>query len=340
MDYRDKRKDDNYVAARSTKPLRFALIISGIFLVVSMLYLWWSTEWAAEITRSVGDVQRIEFLKGTIFMIVAATGICALSYVFLRRIERQQEQINQTREHLMEVRGRVLAGTLTASVAHDLKNLLAVIEPNLEFADDDETPEAERRECVRDALLAARGLNSLNERLTRVAQHGHDGEPVQSDLVEIARDAISMISSHSKMRNREVNLIAQDATPISLYPDLAVHAIINLLLNAADATAADGKIHLYVRRRRESVEFEVHDDGPGIPDDRKERILEPFETTKDDGTGLGLFIVSHFARMHGGRVELDQSDFGGALVRVVLPRDSEVSLSESDPIFVEQAATV
>jgi signal transduction histidine kinase len=233
----------------------------------------------------------------------------------------------------MEAQSRVLTGTLTASVAHDLKNLLSVIEPNLEFALSDEVSEEERRECLEDALLAARGLSSLNERLARVAQQGRSEQPEQADLVELARDALDMVRAHTKLNGRDVDLIARDAVSLKVFPDLAIHAIINLILNSADATDPDGQIVIYVRRRTDSVELEVHDDGIGIPKDLRSSLLQPFETTKDDGTGLGLFIVGHFARMHGGHVELEDSDLGGALVRVTLPRDSEVSLTESDPIF-------
>jgi signal transduction histidine kinase len=144
-----------------------------------------------------------------------------------------------------------------------------------------------------------------------------------------------MVRAHTKLNGRDVDLIARDAVSLEVFPDLAIHAIINLILNSADATDPDGQIVIYVRRRTDSVELEVHDDGVGIPADLRQNLLQPFETTKDDGTGLGLFIVGHFARMHGGHVEIEDSDLGGALVRVTLPRDSEVSLSESDPIFFD-----
>lgn len=323
----------------SVKPLRAALIIAGTFFGASMLYLWVSSRWAVALSGSLSDLGQIELMKGSAFMLVAAIGIFALSYFFMRRIQNQQAQILRTREHLMEMQGRVLAGTLTASVAHDLKNLLAVIQPNLEFAADESLSDQDRRESLHDALLATKGLSSLNDRLTRVARRGRDEQPEPCDIAELTRDAVSMVRAHSKLNAREVKVIARDVVNLKVYPDLAIHAIINLVLNAADATDAGGEIQIYVRRRTDRVELEVHDDGAGIPPELRMMLLEPFETTKDEGTGLGLFIVSHFARMHGGHVELGESEMGGALVRVTLPRDSEVSLSESDPIFLPGSST-
>ncbi|MGM0555235.1 MAG: sensor histidine kinase [Myxococcota bacterium] len=318
----------------SVKPLRAAIIIAVIFFVASMVYIWLSTQWATQTSADVAHLAQIELIKGTTFMLVSSFVIFGLSFYFLRRLQRQNDQIIQTRERLMEVQGRVLTGTLTASVAHDLKNLLAVIQPNLEFAIDEELPEKARQDSLEDALMAAQGLSSLNDRLSRIAQQGRKKEPEECDLAQLTRDALTMVRAHSKLENRDVKIVARDVVDIKVFPDLAVHTIINLLLNAADATEVNGKIRLYVRRRTGSVELEVHDDGVGIPEHLRSELLEPFQTTKEDGTGLGLFIVSHFARMHGGHIELGESELGGALVRVTLPRDSESNLSESDPIFL------
>jgi signal transduction histidine kinase len=318
----------------SVKPLRAATIIAAIFFGASVIYLWVSTQFATQTSKDVADLAQLELIKGTLFVLVSALGIFGLAFYFLRRLQEQNSEILRTRERLMEVQGRVLTGTLTASVAHDLKNLLAVIQPNLEYAVDESLPEDARLESLEDALLAARGLSSLNDRLTRVAKQGRKEEPEKTDLAELTRQALAMVRAHSKLEDRDIKIVARDAVHIKLFPDLAVHTIINLLLNAADATGTEGMIRVYVRRRTGSVELEVHDDGEGIPASMRSEMLEPFQTTKEDGTGLGLFIVSHFARMHGGQVELGESELGGALVRVTLPRDSEASLTESDPIFL------
>ena len=69
----------------------------------------------------------------------------------------------------------------------------------------------------------------------------------------------------------------------------------------------------------------IADNGPGFPPGERQRLLEPYVTTKAKGTGLGLAIVHKIMEEHGGRVELDQSDAGGALVRLVFPADRIVN---------------
>lgn len=317
------------------KPLRASIIVAATTFITSMIYLLISTFLVSEMSVSAAELARLELYKGSVFMLVISLVVFGLTYYFTRQVQTSQQQIYEAREHLLEIQNRVLSGTLTASVSHDLKNLLGVIQPNLEFATDESLPETERQSALEDALSAARGLRSLNDRLTRIAEHGHRDEPEEHDLSKLAQDAFRMVEPHSKLRERDVEIISRDVVPIKVFPDLAVHAIINLIINSADATDKGGKIRIYIRRRTGSIELSVHDDGAGMSVENRDELLEPFRTTKAEGTGLGLFIVDHFARMHGGHVDLGDSEMGGALVTVHLPRDSDISLSDSDPIFVE-----
>jgi two-component system NtrC family sensor kinase len=95
--------------------------------------------------------------------------------------------------------------------------------------------------------------------------------------------------------------------------------LINLVLNAAEATGPGGRIDVRLTGDGAEARLEVHDDGPGIPEERRPGIFEAFETTKPDGTGLGLFSVQHIAEVHGGRAEALASELGGACFRVSLP---------------------
>jgi len=98
----------------------------------------------------------------------------------------------------------------------------------------------------------------------------------------------------------------------------------NLLLNARQALAASGTVQLTaVCTRDHAVEIIVADDGPGIPPDKVERIFEPYFTTKEKGTGLGLTIVKHNAELYGGTVRLESVLGKGAKFTVTLPAKSQ-----------------
>jgi signal transduction histidine kinase len=97
-------------------------------------------------------------------------------------------------------------------------------------------------------------------------------------------------------------------------------AIVNLLLNAADALHGKGTITVTTGSSAAGAWIEIKDNGPGIPADIKNRILEPFFTTKGDaGTGLGMSIVYAFTQRYGGRLEIESEPGQGARFRMWFP---------------------
>jgi signal transduction histidine kinase len=103
---------------------------------------------------------------------------------------------------------------------------------------------------------------------------------------------------------------------------LLVQAVLNLLLNAVEASTAGKKIHLrsqYDRELGEMVEIMVSDEGPGIPENIISDIFKPFFTTKVRGTGLGLNNVKRIAEAHMGRVEVRNGFHNGACFTIQIP---------------------
>ncbi|HEX7597237.1 MAG TPA: ATP-binding protein, partial [Polyangia bacterium] len=92
-------------------------------------------------------------------------------------------------------------------------------------------------------------------------------------------------------------------------------ALINLVKNALVAAGADGLVVVSARRAGNLVEWEVRDSGPGVPAGIEDKIFAPFFTTREKGTGLGLAFVSEIARDHGGSVQVDRGEEGGARFR-------------------------
>jgi len=96
----------------------------------------------------------------------------------------------------------------------------------------------------------------------------------------------------------------------------------NLLVNAARHTPAGTPIWVRIRLLADAVELIVEDSGPGIPDDQKRSIFEPFRQAGGDpspGSGIGLSLVSRFAELHGGRAWVQERSGGGASFHVILP---------------------
>jgi len=117
-----------------------------------------------------------------------------------------------------------------------------------------------------------------------------------------------------------------DSIEFECDPDLLHQALTNLIRNAADAVAenAAGRprtIVIAAERAGDSVELVVADSGPGMPDDVRQRMFNPFFTTRHAGTGLGLAIVHRIIDAHDGRIEVTNNTNGGARIAVVLPAE-------------------
>jgi signal transduction histidine kinase len=110
-----------------------------------------------------------------------------------------------------------------------------------------------------------------------------------------------------------------DVPPFAFDAELIERVVYNLALNAAQATAAGGAITLKTRPLDSGVEISVIDRGAGIDPKHLESIFNPFFSTKKDGVGLGLAIVSKIVDLHGGKMSVESEPGKGSVFRVLLP---------------------
>ena len=110
-----------------------------------------------------------------------------------------------------------------------------------------------------------------------------------------------------------------DVPPILIDPALMEQVFINLLTNAAQASAPDAPVTVATRRLKDEVEINVVDRGCGIPQDKIETIFNPFVTTKQNGVGLGLAIVARIIDGHGGKIAVESEPGKGSTFRITLP---------------------
>lgn len=124
--------------------------------------------------------------------------------------------------------------------------------------------------------------------------------------------------------------------PVALDPQMLHRVFVNVLGNAAQAIrgrAPRGRIEVAAREERSFVVVDIDDDGPGIDAELRDRVFDPYVTTKADGTGLGLAIVKKIIVEHGGTVDVGDGRLGGARIRIRIPIlgtvASDAALSDS-----------
>jgi signal transduction histidine kinase len=131
-------------------------------------------------------------------------------------------------------------------------------------------------------------------------------------------DAVTVVRRDPAGHSIEITVAGEDVSA-SVDTEMIRATVLNLVLNAAQAMAGNGKISLILGRSGHFATLEVRDTGPGIPVEIRERIFEPFFTTKARGGGLGLPIAKRTAELHGGSLALEWPDDGGTVATLMLP---------------------
>jgi two-component system nitrogen regulation sensor histidine kinase NtrY len=225
-------------------------------------------------------------------------------------------------------------------IAHEIKNPLTPIQLSAERIrrkyGDSITGDREVFDRCTDTII--RQVEDIGRMVDEFSDFARMPQPTmeKNDLCEIAREAVFLFQvSHPDIKFE----IDAPTKPLILNCDrqLMSQAVTNLVKNASEAIEANsgtpGLIVTRVRSRSGRVIIEVTDNGKGLPKENRNRLVEPYMTTREKGTGLGLAIVQKIAEQHGGRLQLSDApkcngQEGGACVRVDFPQASESSPSK------------
>ena len=215
-----------------------------------------------------------------------------------------------------------------ADASHELRTPLTSVLANLELlqASLREPGQDDDRAMVDSALRSSRRMSRLVADLLLLARAdaGRTSTKRPCDLAEVAGNAATEVLP--LLGEHEIEIDNEKPLRIEGNPDELHRLVLNLLDNAARHTPPGASIELHLRQDGNDAVVEVADDGPGIPAEMRSQIFDrfvrgdgPADTAVGAGSGLGLAIVRAVATSHGGTVEADESESGGALFRVRLP---------------------
>jgi len=254
------------------------------------------------------------------FLILSNQAAIALEnarlYAELREYVRQVEESQQA---LLQAEKMAAAGRLSASIAHEVNNPLQAVQNCLHLAGREDLPEEQRSEYFE---LAKSELNRLMSTVQRMLDFYRPGavSPSEVDLREILEHVLNLMSQQLKKQDIRVSVDLPDNLPkIFAVGSQIQQVMINLILNAFDAMPSGGDLRIHANVAKNGVEILFQDSGPGVPDDRLSHIFEPFFSTKDGGTGLGLTVSYNIVTAFGGTLELVPDNEPGACFRVYLP---------------------
>ncbi len=199
-------------------------------------------------------------------------------------------------------------GQMAASISHNLKNPLGsmktILQVQLENPEMPESMRAETKMILEEIGRLSAKLNQLLQ-FSRPAVFG-EGSPAKCNASEVAREVVDVLRPEAQRKG--VALEHQPAATVlavAISTEALNDILTNLVVNALDAAPRGGHVYVGVSRKDGNGLVAVEDDGAGVPSELREKIVQPFFTTKTQGTGLGLAIVARRASDAGGKLEFE-----------------------------------
>jgi len=239
-----------------------------------------------------------------------------------QRISERTSQLQESQAQLVQQEKRAAFGLLAAGIAHEVGNPLAAISSLVQMLKrhQNDTYTGERLALVDDQLRRIqRTLRELVD-FSRPATK----ERRLCDIHEILDVALNIAKYYKRKKGKRiVTRYAEDLPKLRVIHDQLVQVFLNLVLNALDATEEGGTIELTTELKDGWVRVAVHDDGHGITNEDRDAIFQPYFTTKETGTGLGLFVCRNILEQSGeGRIELTRTSPGSTTFTVFVTCDN------------------
>lgn len=254
------------------------------------------------------------------FFVLARQAVVALEnaglYADLRNYVRKVED---SQEALLRAEKMAAAGRLTASIAHEVNNPLQSVQNCLHLAGREDVPAEKRKEYFD---LAKNELDRLMKTMQRMLDFYRPGavKIEKVDVLELLGHVLSLTSQQLGQRHIEIQTDLPKSLPAIYVVSSQIQQIFfNLILNSLDAMPGGGDLKISARALDGGVEIFFQDTGPGIPEEQRNNIFEPFFSTKEGGTGLGLTVSYNIVTAHGGILDILDNQESGACFRLFLP---------------------
>jgi signal transduction histidine kinase len=297
-------------------PVFSAALAALFYVVIAMLYIMLSGKIAASFSGSLEQLQQIEAIKGILFVLV--TGLL----FFVVSLGWWKTTMNQ-RNMLVESERRALASMYSASLAHDLNNMLMGLMALVQELND-QKEQSEKLVKMRLSLekMVTR-LTDFSRRISTTAKHLQNNEDSWVSLPEALKEIAAFVSKHPDAKHCSIRILDVPDKTLLLNNAYFEQAIANLILNAAQAIDLEGEIEIRSTLKDNGIIIEVHDSGCGIKPEHLDSIFSTGFSSKDKGSGLGLLSVQAFAASCKGDIKVESSPLGGAAFKLRIPLQAE-----------------
>jgi len=281
-----------------------------------------------EIVQDMSDEYKMIF-KFQIDVIITSTIVMSVLFLVLIFVVKRGEGIiqkrTQTRLRLEEALSRSKhmssLGEMVSGISHEIRNPLGIIRSSAELLKKKVTS-FDPSNTIPDIIVEE--SSRLNNIITDFLNFAKPKMPGfgKCHVEDILEKNIKYLSSLTESQGYIIKKHHDNNLPAIMADfDMLYQAFLNLLINAIQAMQNGGTIYIKISSTGDAVTILIEDEGEGIPDNLTEKIWDPFFTTKEKGTGLGLVIVKNIIKAHGGSIELENRSAGGVRAIVKLPEN-------------------
>lgn len=291
----------------------FPIFFSSILIKTKKIFLFpaISILLYAAVYYSYGIMLEKESILNILLHLFAFSVIAVAGDNLKERMERQEKYIRRLEEERIRIKGYERLYRVSADLAHELRNPLASISAAVQFLGEGRTD----REFI----------DMLGDETKRITNLVNDfllfARPADAPRQEVNLAEMLELLINNRHSGKEIHFSVADTATITANRTFMEVAVNNIVKNALEA--AKSGVSVLLEKDQDEIRIEVEDDGPGISEDMRDKIFEPFVTTKADGTGLGLAIAYRIITSFGGNVTVGQSSSGGAKFTIAFPIDKK-----------------
>jgi len=236
------------------------------------------------------------------------------------RLERALEDLRDTQSQLLHAEKMSAIGTLAGGIAHEFNNMLGGIMGSAEAALEEEDLGPESRQAVNVIRRTASRACIITENLLRFARPTEE-DAVPVDIVSMVADGMHLAETEARKRSVTLRQEADERTRHTRVPGEMHQVVLNLLVNAIHASPDGGVVTVKSGVHAGSIRITVEDEGEGIPEEHRDKVFDPFFTTRKPtgGTGLGLSVSYGIVERNGGTLGFEAREGGGTRFTIQLP---------------------
>ncbi len=234
-------------------------------------------------------------------------------------IKKRNEEQLKLKEELNRAKHLSLIGGMTATISHEIRNPLGIIQSSAELLKK-KIERTDPSNTIPDIIIEESGR--LNDITTDFLDFARPKLPLLLPcyIENIIEKNLAFLAPQIKKKGHTINKYYDNAVPQVLADtDMMYQAFLNILINSMHSMPEAGTITVRITHKQNTIIICFEDDGGSIPEDILEKIWEPFFTTKEKGTGLGLGIVKNIIEGHQGNIRIENRSKGGIRVIITLP---------------------